>query len=112
MTSYFPRTATVIAPSLFEYRGVLKRRHRRLDDVMHLAGQHSSADAQLVCEQVATRCVRALERVLAMPPVMPKYLREEAYLWLARLPGLRAKEKVVRKEFERCLERKVERDLL
>jgi nucleoside 2-deoxyribosyltransferase len=112
MTSFFPRTATVIAPSLFDYRGVLKRRRRRLDDVMHLAGQHSSADAQLVCEQVATRCVRALDRVLTTEPVMPKHLREEAYLWLARLPGLGGKEKAMRKEFEHDLERKVERDLL
>jgi nucleoside 2-deoxyribosyltransferase len=112
MTSYFPRTATVVAPSLFEYRATLKRRHRPLDDVMRLAGQHSSADAQLVCERVATLCVRALDRVLAMEPVMPKYLREEAYLWLPRLAALRGKEKALRKEFERYLERKVERDLL
>ena len=112
MTSFFPRTATVVTPSLTSYRAGLQRRHRALDDVMRLAGQHSSADAQLVCEQVATLCVRALDRVLAMEPVMPKYLREEAYLWLARLPGLRGKEKALRKEFERYLARKVERDLL
>ncbi len=112
MTSYFPRTATVVAPSLFDYRTTLKRRHPRLDDVMRLAGQHSSADAQLVCERIAMLCVRALDRVLAMEPVMPKHLREEAYLWLALLPGLRGKEKTLRKEFERYLERKVERDLL
>mgnify|MGYP001551869195 CR=1 FL=1 len=112
MTSYFPRTATVVAPGLADYRSVLKRRRRRLDDVTHLAGQHSSADAQLVCEQVATRCMRALERVLTMEPVMPKYLREEVYLWLARAPALRGKEKALRKEFERYLEQKVERELL
>ena len=112
MTSFFPRTATVVVPSLLGYRGVFKRRHRPLDDVMRLAGQHSSADAQLVCEQVATQCVRALDRVLAMEPVMPKHLREEAYLWLALLPGLRGKEKALRKEFERYLERKVQRELL
>jgi nucleoside 2-deoxyribosyltransferase len=112
MTSFFPRTATIVVPSLFDYRGVLKRRHRRLDEVARLAGLHSSAHAQTICEQVATQCVRALERVLAMEPVLPKFLREETYQWLALLPGLRGKEKALRKEFEHYLERKVERDLL
>ena len=40
------------------------------------------------------------------------YLREEAYQWLALLPGFAGKEKELRREFERHLERKVERDLL
>lgn len=112
MSSYFPRTATVVAPALMDYRSVRKRRTKRLDDVMHLAGQHSSADAQLVCERVATQCVRALDRVRLMDPVMPRHLREEAYHWLSRLPALRGKEKALRREFEFNLERKVERDLL
>jgi nucleoside 2-deoxyribosyltransferase len=113
MAAYFPRTASVIVPSLFGYRGGLQRRQsRRLDHALHLAGQHSSAAAQLVCEQVAAQCVRALDRVMATEPVMPKHLREEAYQWLAFAPALRGKQKELRKEFERHLERKVERDLL
>jgi nucleoside 2-deoxyribosyltransferase len=112
MTSFFPRTATVVVPSLHDYRGVLISRRRRLDEALHLAGQHSSATAQLVCERVAGQCVRALDRVRTTAPAMPKYLREEVYHWLFQLAGLRGKEKTLRKEFERFLERKVERDLL
>ncbi|MCX6954855.1 MAG: nucleoside 2-deoxyribosyltransferase [Verrucomicrobia bacterium] len=112
MSSYFPRTATVLVPSLFDYRTAMKRRRRQPDDVTRLAGQHSSADAQHVCEQVAAQCVRALDRMLVTEPAMPKYLREEAYHWLSLLPGLRGKEKALRREFEHYLERKVERDLL
>ena len=113
MASYFPRTATVMVPSLFAYRGALQRRQRRrLEDALHLAGQHSSAAAQLVCEHVAAQCVRAFDRVLAVPPVMPRHLREEAYQWLPVLCGLHGKQKEMRKEFERHLERKVQRDLL
>jgi nucleoside 2-deoxyribosyltransferase len=113
MASYFPRTASVVIPSLFNYRGALQRRHRRrLEHALHLAGQHSSAAAQLVWEQVAAQCVRAFDRVLAMEPVMPKHLREEAYQWLAFAPGLHGKQKDLRKEFERHLETKVERELL
>src|SRR5688572_19742990 len=111
MASFFPRTATVITPSLFNYRGALQRRQRR-DHALHLAGQQSSAAAQFVWEQVATQCVRALDRVLARRPAMPKHLRESAYEWLSRAPALRGKEKELRKEFERHLERKVDRELL
>jgi nucleoside 2-deoxyribosyltransferase len=54
MASYFPRTLTVIAPGLFDYRSGLHRRQRpRVDHALHLAGQHSSAAAQLVSEKIA-----------------------------------------------------------
>lgn len=112
MANHFPRTANVIVPSLSEYRVALQRRHRRPDHALHLAGQNSSAAAQLVCEHIAAQCVRAFDRLLETEPAMPRHLREEAYQWLALFGGFRGKEKGLRKEFERCLERKVERDLL
>jgi nucleoside 2-deoxyribosyltransferase len=113
MAGFFPRTANVIVPSLSRYRGALQRRRgRRIDHALHLAGQHSSAAAQLVWEDVAAQCVRAFDRVLAAEPVMPRHLREEVYQWLSLMPELRGKQKELRKEFERHLERKVERDLL
>lgn len=112
MASFFPRTTDVIVPSLFNYRGALMRRHRRGDHAVHLAAQHSSVAGQHVCDAVAQQCVRALERVLSAAPVIPRHLREEAYQWLALCAGLQGKQKELRKEFERVLERKVERDLL
>lgn len=113
MTSFFPRTANVIVDSLGIYKGAMKRRGvAPADEVVRLAAQHSTADAQKMCEQIAHAVVRAFDRVLAMDPVMPKHLREEIYNWLAIMPGLRGKEKLLRKDFEQILERKVERDLL
>jgi nucleoside 2-deoxyribosyltransferase len=112
MSNYFPRTANIVVPSLLAYRAAAKRRRRTPDDITRLAGQHGSADAQVVCEQIAAQCVRAFDRLLAIEPAMPKHLREEAYHWLALLPGLRGKEKALRKEFETYLEQKVEKDLL
>ena len=79
---------------------------------MRLAGQHSSADAQAMCGQIAAACARALDRVVATEPVMPKYLREEVYQWLAVMPNFKGKQKDLRRELEAVLERKVERDLL
>ena len=112
MASFFPRTTSVIVPGLFAYRRSLPRRRRDADHAVHLAGQHSSAAGQIVCDQVAAQCVRALERVLGLEPVLPRYLREETYQWLALMCGLGGKQKVLRREFERHLEHKVERALL
>ncbi|MEX2044857.1 MAG: nucleoside 2-deoxyribosyltransferase [Opitutus sp.] len=112
MASFFPRTSTTIVPSLLVYRGALHRRQRRVEHALHLAGQHSSAAAQLVCEQIAGQCVRAFDRLLTTEPVLPRHMREEAYQWLGVATGLRGKQKELRRELERHLERKVERDLL
>jgi nucleoside 2-deoxyribosyltransferase len=113
MTSFYPRTANVILDSLGLYKLAMKaRRARPLDEIVRLAGQHSTADAQAMCERIAEACVRALDRVIDIEPVMPKHLQEEVYNWLALLPGFHGKEKALRKELERVLEHKVERDLL
>jgi nucleoside 2-deoxyribosyltransferase len=112
MASYYPRTVNVVLNGLLAYKAIMKRRHRRLDENIRLAGQHSSADAQRMCDEIAGACVRALDRVRTLEPVMPKYVREEVYNWLSIMPGLRGKQKALRKEFEGFLERKVELDLL
>lgn len=108
----YPRTVSVVVDGLGEYKSFRKRRQRHLDEVIRLAGQHGSADAQRVCDQVAAACVRALDRVRTMEPVLPRHLREEVYNWLPLMPGLRGKEKQLRKRFERYLEAKIERGLL
>ena len=112
MGSFYPRTEHVVLDSLALYRKFAHQRRLRLVDMHLLAGQHSSAAAQAVCEVVAAHLVRALDRVLREEPVMPKYVRAEVYNWLALLPGLRGPAKKLRKEFELILEHKVDRDLL
>jgi hypothetical protein len=112
MCSFYPRTEQVLLDSLALYRKFAQQRRLRLVDMHLLAGQHSSAAAQAVCEVIAAHAVRALDRVLREEPVMPKYLRAEVYTWLALLPGLRGPVKKLRKEFEHILERKIDRDLL
>jgi nucleoside 2-deoxyribosyltransferase len=112
MANHYPRTAIVSIDGLAAYKAIIKKKHRRLDEVIRLAGQHSSADAQRMCDEVAAAVVRALDRVREAEPVMPKHLREEVYNWISLMPGLRGKEKALRREFENHLERKVQRDLL
>lgn len=117
MTSFYPRTAAVVLSSLGLYKSAMQTRLRtgkrnKLDEIVRLAGQHSSADAQTMCERIAEACVAALDRVLAIEPIMPKHLREEVYQWLALMPNFKGKPKDLRREFEGILERKVEHELL
>ncbi len=113
MAGFFPRTVKVIVDGLGLYKTSMKRRRlSALDEIVRLAGQHSSVDAQLMCEQIAQACVRALDRVVEMEPRMPKHLCEEVYAWLALMPGLKGKEKALRKEMNRILENKIDRGLL
>lgn len=115
MTSFYPRTVNVIVDSLGAYKASRRRRPPRArptDEVVRLAGQHSSADAQNMCEEIAAACVRALDQVAQLEPRMPKHLREEVYAWLALMPGLRGKEKLLRKDMEALLSRKVQQGLL
>jgi nucleoside 2-deoxyribosyltransferase len=111
MTSFFPRTVTVLCDSLTTYRTTALR-HSHLDPATRLAGQHSTAGAQIVYDRIALQTVRALDRVLKTAPVMPKHLREEVYHWLALMPAMHGRPRELRQVFERHLERKVERDLL
>jgi hypothetical protein len=117
MTSFYPRTANVVVNSIGLYKGSMQRRlkaarRKPLDEVVRLAAQHSSADAQTMCEQIAAACVRALDKVVATEPVMPRYVREEVYHWLALMPGTKGNLKDLLRRMEDILERKVERDLL
>jgi nucleoside 2-deoxyribosyltransferase len=112
MANHYPRTSIISLDGLGAYKAILRKRHRKLDEVIRLAGQHSSADAQRLCDDVAAAVVRAFDRVRELPPVMPRHLREEVYNWLPLMPGLRGKEKALRREFENFLEHKVQRDLL
>lgn len=111
MSSYFPRTVTVLTDSLTPYRAAALR-HQRLDTATRLAGQHATAAAQVVCDRIAAQVVRALDRLLKTEPVMPKHLREEVYHWLALLPAMHGRPKALRRELEKALARKVDRDLL
>ncbi len=112
MSSNFPRTVNVLTNSLGSYKTFSQRRQRGFDDTLRLAGQQSSANAQQMCEHVATLCVRALDRVVLMKPAMPKRLRTDVYRWLALMPGLRGKDKALTKELEALLEHKVGKRLL
>jgi hypothetical protein len=113
MVSFYPRSVSVPLHALALYKkAYATARRAKHDDVTRLAGQHSSATAQTMCEHIAAAVVRGLDKASRLEPAMPKHLREEVYQWLALMPGLRGDEKKLRKEMEKLLEQKVRRDLL
>jgi hypothetical protein len=117
-TNFYPRTADVVLSSIGLYKAAIQSRVRttvrrnKLNEIVRLAGQHSSADAQTMCERIAEACVLAFDRVMRIEPIMPKYLREEVYQWLALMPNFKGKSKDLRHKLEGILEHKVEHDLL
>jgi nucleoside 2-deoxyribosyltransferase len=113
MASFYPRSVSISVNSLALYkRTQAAARRQPQDDLTRLAGQHSSATAQTMCEQIAVRVVQAFDKASRLPPAMPKHLREEVYQWLALMPGFKTGAKQLRKDFDKLLERKVQRDLL
>lgn len=117
MADCYPRTSIVRLSSIGLYKTAMRSRLRasrgaKPNEIVRLAGQHSSAHAQTMCERVAEACVAALDHVGALDPVMPKHLREEVYQWLALMPDFKGKPKALRRKFESFLEHKVEHDLL
>lgn len=113
MASFFPRSVSVPVNAMALYKKAWAAAKRAAhDDVTRLAGQHSTATAQTMCDQIAALVVRGLDRAMKLEPAMPKHLREEVYQWLALMPGFRGDEKKLRKEMEKLLEQKVRRDLL
>jgi nucleoside 2-deoxyribosyltransferase len=113
MASYFPRTVTVVVPSLFAYRGALQRPKRHAAGAEgSVAGQDGVGAAEFVTERIARECMRGLERVLGERAVLPRRLREDAYDWLRACAGLAGKPNDVRREFRRQLQHKVGAGLL
>lgn len=113
MASFYPRSVSVFVNSLALYKKAHVAARRSIhDDLTRLAGQHSSATAQTMCEHIAAQVVKAFDKASRLEPAMPKHLREEVYQWLALMPGMKGNGKKLRKEFEKLLEQKVRRDLL
>lgn len=77
MTSYFPRTATVVLDAMAIYQ----EEHARTPG--------AAAGFEMVAH-TADAVIAAFDRVVAMPPVLPEAMRETVYRWLAHLPGFAA----------------------
>jgi nucleoside 2-deoxyribosyltransferase len=75
MNSFFPRTEKVLVNGMEVYQASLAQ------------GVTSAEAADAMMRDVAQRVCGALERVLALPPVLPRALGPGVYEWLVLMPG-------------------------
>ena len=114
MTSFYPRTVSVVLDAMSIYHRHLVRPSGPLfvgvepeaDEVAILAA------AEKMIEQTADAVVAALNRLLSMSPVLPAALREPVYEWLAVMPGFKNAPAETASELLACCERKRDKGLL
>ena len=75
MNSFYPRTENVLANSMQLYQEALAR------------GNDAAGAAETVIQSTAGKVCAALDKVLAMPPVLPRAIGPAVYEWLAKMPG-------------------------
>ncbi len=111
MTSYFPRTEviTVDGMSLYKQASFLPPGASAESLLQTKAGSMAGRRA---IETIALKVIEALDRVIALPAVLPKESRREIYTWLARMPGFLEKAETVREKFLLHLEQKQEKGVL
>lgn len=85
MCSYYPRTEVVTIDPLRAYKAITDPLGQH--PAAHLLSTGASTQAALAAvEQAAQAAIAALDKVVAMPPVLPAAQADVVYDWLARLP--------------------------
>lgn len=94
MSSFWPRTKTVVVNSMLEYKlnlaaAVPSTAAAGEDTVDPQGGGSSSAKraGEMVLASTAERVVAAMDEVVGIPARLPRELREHVYTWLALMPG-------------------------
>ena len=96
MSSFFPRTVSVVVDAMALYTSSLEQRLPPGRAPSEPAGQHETlqgnrsgrAGVQMI-EQTAERVIEAFERVLGMSQAIPEDLQVPVYRWLGLMPGFK-----------------------
>jgi nucleoside 2-deoxyribosyltransferase len=99
MTSFYPRTETLWLNSMELYHNALR------------AEATPGAAGAVVIQRVAAEVCAALDKVLALPAVLPREIGPAVYEWLAVMPGF-DDVPAAREEAARLLREKVAKGLL
>ena len=108
MTSFFPRTKTVLLNAMELYHEGLNRA-----EAEEIAKEKRGIDASMVMiDRVARECLSALDAVRAEPPALSRELAGPVYEGRARLPGFKDGGDGIKEELAKCLAAKQEKKLL
>jgi nucleoside 2-deoxyribosyltransferase len=111
MTSFFPRTRSVVLNAMDLYHAGLQRDDTPTPEAISL--EKRGVDATMVMiERVARDCIDALDSARAEAPVLPRTLAPAVYEWLAHLPGFKVGADVMHIEFAQALVDKQAKGLL
>jgi len=80
MSSCWPRTVGVTVNAMVEYKSGLAK---------SLENGSSANPGEYMIDDIAQKVVDGFEKVLSVPPRLPKDLRESVYQWLALMPGFK-----------------------
>lgn len=85
MTSFFPRTEVVTLDAMMLYKTAFADNTSPAADL--LASKTGSVTAEKMHEAIADAVIPALDRVVAMPPILARDKAAEIYNWISVLPG-------------------------
>lgn len=90
MTSFFPRTASVVVDAMALYKqGLVALLPEPAAVRDTLAGNRSGRAGQAMIDVTADAVIAAFDKVVAMPVTMPTAAQERIYQWLAIMPGFK-----------------------
>ena len=93
MTSYYPRTATVVIDAMALYQEGLSPQPTpsfKPEPSETLENNRSGEAGRAMLVRTADAVIQAFDQVLQLPSVLPGAMRETVYHWLALMPGFRA----------------------
>jgi nucleoside 2-deoxyribosyltransferase len=111
MTSYFPRTEVILVDGMALYQKSSPLPSSAPPEQI-LREKAGAAAGKKAIDIIAQKVIDALERVIALPPVMPVPARREIYSWLAHMPAFIEKADAVQERFLQALEEKQKKGLL
>lgn len=110
MCSYYPRTEVVTTDPLLPYKAITDPLGQQSPEHILQSGASTRA-AMAAVEQAAAATVSALDRVAAMPPVLPGTQADVVFDWLARMPEFASGHAAESARFAAALARKRSRGI-
>lgn len=100
MCSFWPRTVNVVVDSMGGYKAGLARSQGEqnvnaevegVENVVALdsVGGPAMGAGQMLLRGVADKCIEGMSRVVEMPGVMPREVRESVWRWIGVMPGFK-----------------------
>jgi nucleoside 2-deoxyribosyltransferase len=106
MTSFYPRTATVILDAMAMYQSALLLKGSEPENTNSVPAAESAIAGS------ADQIISAFDQLLEGAPILPPALRDPVYQWLSLLPGFRAAPEMMAAELGQCLAAKMRKGLL